>query len=172
MTATGPAAHLSVYDGAIAIKGAPGEDTDIAYVDGNLLVLRGETDPWGEDEHGLERADELLAVMGWQRAGDWDDGEFPSCQVRPFPGPPRVVTVTDPAHRAQLADLHGLHCDSDGTLRLTASEWGRLRGLHPDTPGYIDLARGHMWFRGSGPGGQTGYPVRNAHLEQVRAAEA
>lgn len=76
-------ATLSVYDGTITITGAPGEDTDIAHIDGRALPLNGKTEPWGEEEESLDRADALLADMGWQRAGEWSDDEFRTAPVHP-----------------------------------------------------------------------------------------
>ena len=75
-------ASANVIDGEIEVH-AGGEDTDIFHHNGRVLALAAELEPWGVEEFGMERADTMLADMGWQRVSDWDQAETPTCQVRP-----------------------------------------------------------------------------------------
>lgn len=68
-----PDANLSVYDGTVRITGTGSEDTDILVTDnGRVISLQHQTEPWGEDEEELTRADDMLRSMGWYRTSAWE----------------------------------------------------------------------------------------------------
>jgi hypothetical protein len=68
-----PFARVNVIDGTIRVTVPDAEDTDIAHVDGHALVTSVEVEPWGVEEEDMERADQTLSELGWQRTSDWSD---------------------------------------------------------------------------------------------------
>ena len=77
---TGAVATVNVITGAITVDVPGAEDTDIFPLGGVVyLGLHAEVEPWGEDEFGMGRADDVITDMGWQRTDAWrgPDGALP-----------------------------------------------------------------------------------------------
>ncbi len=68
-----PFARVNVVDGTIRVTVPGSEDTDIAHVAGRVLGTSAEVEPWGAEEEDMDRADQMLARLGWVRTGDWSD---------------------------------------------------------------------------------------------------
>lgn len=102
-----PDAVANVVTGTITVL-ADSEDTDILHHDdGRILGLSATVSPWGEDETAMDRADEALAEMGWQRTGDWspDDGECWTAPVAPAQGEEPLYVAENPRDTLAAAGL-------------------------------------------------------------------
>jgi len=80
-------ATADVVDGRITVDTPGATDIDIYVLPSGMLGLIAEVEPWGVDELGMERADQALAGLGWERTGDWAGeaaGQQWTAPVRPL----------------------------------------------------------------------------------------
>lgn len=70
--ATTYTARCNVNTGDITVL-VPSEDSDMAVIDGRTVFTATTTEPWGEDEDSMARADEELADLGWLTVGPWGE---------------------------------------------------------------------------------------------------
>lgn len=68
-----PFARVNVVDGSIRVTVPDAEDTDLAHVAGRVLATSANVEPWGAEEDDMDRADRILADLGWTRISEWVD---------------------------------------------------------------------------------------------------